>query len=36
MQPLFDDWRGWLVLGVIGILELIGFMMIRKIINIDV
>jgi tight adherence protein B len=36
MQPLFDDWHGWLVLGVIGILELIGFMMIRKIINIDV
>jgi Flp pilus assembly protein TadB len=27
---------GWAVLGVIGILEVIGFLMIRKIVSIDV
>jgi tight adherence protein B len=36
MHPLFHTWWGWAVLGVIGILELIGFLMIRKIVNIDV
>lgn len=36
MWPLFHKWWGWVVLGVIGILELIGFLMIRKIVNIDV
>lgn len=36
MMPLFHAWYGWVVLGVIFILELIGFMLIRKIVNIDV
>jgi tight adherence protein B len=36
MAPLFDTKIGWAVLGVIGILELIGFLMIRKIVTIDV
>jgi tight adherence protein B len=36
MQPLFHTWWGWAVVAVIGVLELIGFLMIRKIVNIDV
>lgn len=36
MQPLFHSLIGWAVLGVIGILEVIGFLMIRKIVAIDV
>ena len=36
MMPLFNTWIGWGVLGVIGILELVGFLMIRKIVRIDV
>ena len=36
MAPLYQPWLGWGVLGIIGILELIGFAMIRKIVNIDV
>jgi tight adherence protein B len=36
MRPLFHTWWGWAVLGVIGILEMIGFWMIRKIVTIDV
>jgi Flp pilus assembly protein TadB len=33
---LFHAWYGWVVLAVIFVLELIAFLMIRKIINIDV
>jgi tight adherence protein B len=36
MAPLFNTWIGWGVLAVIGILEVIGFAMIRKIVTIDV
>jgi tight adherence protein B len=36
MMPLFHSLIGWAVLGVIGILEVIGFLMIRKIVSIDV
>jgi tight adherence protein B len=36
MYPLFHRWWGWATLAVIGVLELIGFLMIRKIVNIDV
>jgi len=36
MQPLFHTLVGWAVLGVIGILEIVGFLMIRKIVAIDV
>ncbi len=36
MMPLFHTLIGWAVLGVIAILEVIGFLMIRKIVAIDV
>jgi tight adherence protein B len=36
MQYLFHTWWGWATLGVIAILEVIGFLMIRKIVTIDV
>jgi tight adherence protein B len=36
MMPLFNTWIGWAVLGIIGVLEVIGFLMIRKIVSIDV
>jgi len=36
MMPLYHTIVGWAVLGVVGILEFIGFMMIRKIVAIDV
>jgi tight adherence protein B len=36
MAPLFKPWLGWGVLAVIGILEVIGFLMIKKIVTIDV
>ena len=36
MMPLFTTGIGWLVLGVIGILEITGFLMIRRIVAIDV
>lgn len=36
MAPLFNSLIGWLVLVVIGVLELIGFLMIKKIVTIDV
>lgn len=36
MMPLFHTVVGWAVLGVIGILEVIGFLMIKKIVTIDV
>ena len=36
MMPLFHTWIGWGVLTVIGILEMIGFFFIRKIVTIDV
>jgi tight adherence protein B len=36
MAPLFNTLIGWLVLAVIGILEAIGFVVIRKIVTIDV
>jgi tight adherence protein B len=36
MEPLFSTWYGWTVVGVISILLIIGGVMIRKIIAIDV
>lgn len=36
MAPLFNSLIGWCVLAVIGVLELIGFLMIKKIVTIDV
>lgn len=36
MAPMFHSLAGWLVLGVILIMELLGWFMIRKIVSIDV
>ena len=36
MAPLFNTWIGYGVLGVIGVLETIGFVLIKKIVTIDV
>jgi tight adherence protein B len=36
MHPLFHTPIGWLVLGVIGALEFVGFILIRKIVSIEV
>jgi tight adherence protein B len=36
MRPLFTTMIGYIVLGVIAVLELIGFIVIRKIVNIEV
>jgi len=36
MQPLFHSWLGYGVLGVIAMLECLGFVLIRKIVRIDV
>jgi len=36
MAPLFNTWYGWATLGLIGALELIGALIIRKIVSIDV
>lgn len=36
MEPLFNTWYGWTVVGVISVLLIIGGVMIRKIIAIDV
>jgi tight adherence protein B len=36
MQPLVSTWYGWLVLGVVATLQLLGLHFIRKIIRIDI
>lgn len=36
MEPLFTTWYGWLVLAVVGVMEVVGYFFIRKIVNIDV
>jgi tight adherence protein B len=36
MAPLFHTWYGWATLGFIGVMELVGALIIRKIVNIDV
>ena len=36
MAPLFTTWYGWITLGVIVVMEFIGYFFIRKIVNIDV
>ncbi|MBV8805241.1 MAG: type II secretion system F family protein [Sinobacteraceae bacterium] len=36
MMPLFDSKLGYLVLGVIGVAEVLGFLWIRKIVTIDI
>ena len=36
MAPLLNTLYGWAVLGVVGVMEIIGYVFIRKIVNIDV
>jgi tight adherence protein B len=36
MEPLFHTWYGWATLGFIALMEFIGAVIIRKIVNIDV
>jgi tight adherence protein B len=36
MAPLFNSWMGWLTLGVILVMEVMGYFFIRKITRIDV
>ncbi|MEZ0232403.1 MAG: type II secretion system F family protein [Methylophilaceae bacterium] len=36
MAPLFNTWYGWAVLAVVGVMEMVGYVFIRKIVNIDV
>ncbi|MGH8601107.1 MAG: type II secretion system F family protein, partial [Burkholderiales bacterium] len=36
MHPLWHTTLGWMVLGVIAVMEVIGYLAIRKITNIDV
>lgn len=36
MRPLYATWQGWVALGVIALLELLGFVLIRRIVRIDV
>ena len=36
MAPLLSTWQGWMVCGVIGVLELAGLVFIRRIMDIDI
>ena len=36
MEPLIATWQGWLVMLAVGLLELAGLLMIRRIMAIDV
>jgi tight adherence protein B len=36
MRPLVSTWYGWMVLGVVGVLQLLGLHFIRRIIRIDI
>jgi tight adherence protein B len=36
MYPLWHSMLGWVVLGIIAVMEIIGYLAIRKITNIDV
>jgi tight adherence protein B len=36
VQPMFDGWYGYVLVGIILLLEAIGFVLIRKIVTIDV
>lgn len=36
MAPLFASWQGWMVCGVIGVLELAGLLLMRRIMAIDI
>ena len=36
VQPMFDSWYGYVLVGIIVVLQAIGFVLIRKIVTIDV
>ncbi len=36
MAPLIDTWQGWIVCGVIAVLEIAGLLFIRRIMDIDI
>ncbi len=36
MAPLFNTWYGWVTLAVVAVMEVVGYIFIRKIVNIDV
>lgn len=36
MAPLFSTWYGWITLGIVGVMEIVGYYFIKKIVNIDV
>lgn len=36
MAPLFNTWYGWITLAIIFVMEAVGYVFIRKIVNIDV
>jgi len=36
MQPMFEHWFGYVLVGLIALMEFLGVLIIRKIVNIDV
>jgi tight adherence protein B len=36
MEPLFATWQGWVVCGIVVLLELAGMLFIRRIMDIDI
>jgi tight adherence protein B len=36
MAPLFNTWYGWVTLAIVAVMEVVGYVFIRKIVNIDV
>jgi tight adherence protein B len=36
MRPLFEDWRGWIVCAVVFTMQLAGFLMIRRLVGIEI
>jgi tight adherence protein B len=36
MEPLFTTWYGWVTLAIVAVMEVVGYIFIRKIVNIDV
>jgi tight adherence protein B len=36
MEPMLDHWFGYILIGAIAVMEALGILIIRKIVNIDV
>ena len=36
MRPLVADWRGWLVCFAVAVLQLAGYLMIRRLVAIEI